>query len=337
VNLPAQTETCKPAMLEIIDLVKYYPAGGGSLSSPQENIRAVDGVSFFIKEGETLGLVGESGCGKSTLTRVVLKLEEPTAGRILFEGEDVTAWQGRKLRELRKNMQIIFQDAYSSLNPRMTVEQIIGEPLANYCKDTRKERRRNVRELLQIVGLNPEHLQRYPHEFSGGQRQRIGIARALALRPKLIICDESIASLDVSIQAQILNLLKELKDGFGLSYLFISHDLAAVKYISDRVAVMYSGRIVEVIRAEDLTKEAGHPYTQSLLAAVPLPDPGKRDSKQAILRGEPPNPVKPPSGCRFHPRCPRAAEICKVTEPELQAIGPDHRAACHFVRQKFKL
>lgn len=329
-NLPVQTETYKPSLLEVVDLVKSYPTGCGSFSSLKEHTMAVDGVSFVIRKGETLGLVGESGCGKSTLARVVLKLEELTAGRILYEGKDVTAWKGRKLRELRKNMQIVFQDAYSSLNPRMTVEHIIGEPLSNYGNDTREERRRKVRELLEIVGLNPDHLHRYPHEFSGGQRQRIGIARALALRPKMIICDESIASLDVSIQAQILNLLKELKNEFGLSYLFISHDLAAVKYISDRVVVMYLGKIVEVIQGKNLTMEAGHPYTQSLLAAVLVPDPRKRGAEQTIVGGEPPDPANPPLGCRFHPRCPLAEKICKVKEPALREIGPDHSIACHL-------
>lgn len=330
-KLPVQRKLVRTEnLLELNGLVKHYPWGGGVLSSPREWIRAVDGVSLFIRKGETLGLVGESGCGKSTLARVLLKLEQPTAGQILFKGEDVTAWAGRNLRELRKNMQIIFQDAYSSFNPRMTVEQIIGEPLLNFCQDGRQERRGKVLQLLQIVGLGPDRLKYYPHELSGGQRQRIGIARALALKPELIVCDEAIASLDVSIQAQILNLLKELKHGFGLSYLFISHDLAAVRYISDRVAVMYLGRIVEVIETKDLTTKAVHPYTQSLLAAVQLPDPGKRNSNKTLIKGEPPNPADPPSGCRFHPRCPRAVELCKEAEPQLRAVGPERWAACHL-------
>jgi len=274
--------------------------------------------------------VGESGCGKSTLARVILRLEEPTGGKIFYAGEDITRWKGEKLRKWRKNIQVIFQDAYASLNPRMKVEQIIGEPLVNYRWGNKKERRQRIAELVEIVGLEREHLFRYPHEFSGGQRQRIAIARALALNPGIIICDESVASLDVSIQAQILNLLKKLKEEFSLSYLFISHDLAVVKYISDRVAVMYLGKIVEIVESSLLTDKALHPYTRSLLAAVPLPDPDKKTMGDNIIKGEPPNPISPPEGCRFHPRCPLAEEVCRLKEPMLKGAGAQHQVACHL-------
>jgi peptide/nickel transport system ATP-binding protein/oligopeptide transport system ATP-binding protein len=259
-------------------------------------------------------------------------LEEPTAGRIFFNNLDITALSGKKLRELRQKIQIIFQDSYSSLNPRRTVGSIIGEPLANFRIGTRKEQRRRVQELLEIVGLKPEHVSRYPHEFSGGQRQRINIARALALHPQLIVCDEPVSSLDVSIQAQILNLLRNLKTQFGLSYLFISHDLAAVSYISERVAVMYLGKIVEVIRSQDLVQKARHPYTRALLAAVPVADPRRRGERKVIVKGEPPDPLNPPAGCRFHPRCPAAAEKCRTEEPPLETVADGHVVACHYVK-----
>lgn len=317
-------------LLEVAGLSKHYYAGGGILAGSREKVRAVDGVSFFLTGGETLGLVGESGCGKSTLGRLILRLEDPTGGKIFFAGEDITGWSGKKLRDLRDKIQIIFQDSYSSLNPLHTVGSIIGEPLDNFRAGTKKEQKKRVQELLAVVGLDPEHAARYAHEFSGGQRQRIGIARALALNPQLIVCDEPVSSLDVSIQAQILNLLKKLKKRFGLSYLFISHDLAAVSYISDRVAVMYLGTIVEVIRSKDLAAKARHPYTRGLLAAVPVADPRQRGVRQVIVQGEPPDPVNPPAGCRFHPRCACAAAKCRHAEPALQDVGKWHQVACHF-------
>ncbi|UNC93002.1 ABC transporter ATP-binding protein [Candidatus Contubernalis alkaliaceticus] len=317
-------------LLEVVNLFKHY-SQDSLFSEKQEKVRAVDGVSLQIREGETLGLVGESGCGKSTLGRLILRLEESTSGSIYYSGEDITQYRGEGLRQWRKNVQVIFQDAYASLNPRMKVEQIIGEPLYNYKKGSFTQRRQQVERLLKDVGLEPEHRGRYPHEFSGGQRQRIAIARALALNPSVIVCDESVASLDVSIQAQVLNLLKKLRNDYQLSYLFISHDLAAVKYISHQVAVMYLGKIVEVLDSQRLVEEALHPYTRSLLAAVPKPDPGEKANVEQIIRGEPPNPIFPPQGCRFHPRCPQVKEVCSREEPLLLKIGERHWKACHLV------
>jgi len=321
------------SLLEVTGLVKHYPAGSGIFSREKGKVRAVDGVSFVLARGETLGLVGESGCGKSTLGRLILRLEEPTAGKVIFNNTDLTGLPGKELRELRKKMQVIFQDSYSSLNPRRTVGAIIGEPLANFKLGTINEQKKAVRELLETVGLDPEHASRYPHEFSGGQRQRINIARALALRPELVVCDEPVSSLDVSIQAQILNLLKDLKRRFGLSYIFISHDLATVDFISDRVAVMYLGKIVEVLKSRDLIKKALHPYTRVLLAAVPPADPRQRNDRSVVIKGEPPAPLTPPSGCRFHPRCSFAEEKCRLEEPSLEAAGTDHQVACHLAAE----
>lgn len=317
-------------LIETVNLVKHY-SEEGLLSEKTQKVRAVDGVCLQIQQGETLGLVGESGCGKSTLGRLILRLEEPTAGDIYYKGENVTRCRGESLRKWRKNIQVIFQDAYASLNPRMKIEQIIGEPLYNYKKESIKELQERVEKLLHEVGLEPEHRSRYPHEFSGGQRQRIAIARALALNPEIIICDEPTASLDVSIQAQILNLLKKLREDYTLSYLFISHDLASVKYISQRVAVMYLGMIIEVLESHRLMEEALHPYTRSLLAAVPLPDPGKRTTGNQIIKGEPPDPTLPPEGCRFHPRCPMAKKICAEEVPRFKKTGELHWTACHLV------
>lgn len=293
-------------------------------------IKAADRVSFTVAAGKTLGLVGESGCGKSTLGRLVVRLEEPTAGKILFAGEETTGRTEGKLRELRRHFQIIFQDSSSSLNPRRTVGATIEEPLANFGV-AKEERRERVAELLTLVGLESEHASHYPHEFSGGQRQRINIARALALQPELVVCDEPVSSLDVSIRAQVLNLLRELKRRLNLSYLFISHDLAAVNYLADRVAVMYLGKIVEILPAEGLVSQARHPYTRALLRAVPEPDPRQKTGQKPVVRGEPPDPGRPPAGCRFHPRCPEARDLCRQEEPALKEVREAHLVACHLI------
>ena len=323
--MPSDPETMNEQHAELVrvrDLVKHFPVDGSEL-----NVRAVDGVTFDIVRGETLGLVGESGCGKSTVGRCLLRLIEPTAGEVIFEGRDVLALGRTGLRELRREMQIIFQDPYASLNPRLTVQAIVGEPLKIHRMGDKTARRERVAELLRKVGLDPDFMKRYPHEFSGGQRQRIGIARALALNPKLIIADEPVSALDVSVQAQVVNLLQDLQHEFGLTYLFISHGLAVVEHISTRVAVMYLGRIVEVASARDLYLSPLHPYTQALLSAIPIPDP-KRTRKRIILSGDVPTPINPPSGCRFRTRCPIAIEECATTDPDLREISPGHTAAC---------
>jgi oligopeptide transport system ATP-binding protein len=316
-------------ILEVKNLVKYFPITKGFIVQRQVGaVKAVDDVSFTIRRGETLGLVGESGCGKTTTGRVILRLMEPTSGEASFEGRNIFTLGKEELRRLRRDMQIIFQDPYSSLNPRMTVGDIIGEPLEIHNLAHGKEKLRRVQELLEVVGLSPYHTNRYPHEFSGGQRQRIGIARALAVNPKLIICDEPVSALDVSIQAQVLNLLEELQKEFGLTYLFIAHDLSVVKHISDRIAVMYLGRIVEIADALELFENPQHPYTEALLSAVPIPDPGMR-RERIILPGDVPSPVNPPKGCRFHTRCLYAQESCRINDPELVDYwGNGHFVAC---------
>ncbi|MDT5123846.1 MAG: peptide/nickel transport system ATP-binding protein [Acidobacteriota bacterium] len=309
-------------LVRVRGLVKHFPVEGSD-----DVVRAVDGVTFEILEGETLGLVGESGCGKSTVGRCLLRLIEPTAGEIEFDGRDVRALVRRELRELRREMQIIFQDPYASLNPRMRVRDIVGEPLLIHGLKSKEQRRERVAELLKKVGLDPDYMNRYPHEFSGGQRQRIGIARALALNPKLIVADEPVSALDVSVQAQVVNLLQDLQGEFGLTYLFISHGLAVVEHISTRVAVMYLGRIVEVASAEDLYAQPLHPYTQALLSAIPIPDP-TRKRERIILTGDVPTPINPPSGCRFRTRCPMAIAECAQVDPDLREISPGHTVAC---------
>jgi oligopeptide transport system ATP-binding protein len=317
-------------ILEVRNLVKHFPIGGGVFGGTPALIKAVDGVSFSIRRGETLGLVGESGCGKTTTGRCILQLEKATAGEILFEGRDLATLPEGELRKVRRRLQVIFQDPYSSLNPRMTVGQIIAEPLAVHrIVPDRAARATRVRELLWHAGLLPAMARRYPHELSGGQRQRVGIARALAMEPALIVCDEPVSALDVSIQAQIINLLEELQAEFGLTYLFVAHDLSVVRHISDRVAVMYLGKIVEITDRKTLYEDPQHPYTKALLSAVPIPDPAVEAGRERIvLRGEVPSPLNPPSGCVFHPRCPIAIDECRGEVPALREIRDDHRVAC---------
>jgi oligopeptide transport system ATP-binding protein len=314
--------------IQIKDLSKNFPIKGGLLSREVASVKAVQRVSLDIKEGETLGLVGESGCGKSTLGRCIIRLIEPSSGQIFLDGVDVTNKKGEELRALRRQMQIIFQDPYASLNPRMTVGSIISEPLEIHkLFDSRSDRLDRVKQLIELVGLRPEHINRYPHEFSGGQRQRIGIARALAVNPKFIVCDEPVSALDVSIQAQVINLLMDLQQKLGLTYLFIAHDLKVVEHISNRVAVMYLGKVVELAEAEELYQYPSHPYTRALLSAIPVPDP-RRKEQRIILTGDVPSPINPPQGCHFHPRCPDMIEECKSTCPSLRETRKEHETAC---------
>lgn len=316
-------------LLRVENLKKYFPVKRGWFDRFQNVVRAVDGISFELQKGETLSLVGESGCGKSTTARLILRLIDPTMGRIWFQDNEITHLSRKAMRPLRPQMQIIFQDPYSSLNPRLTVKDIIGEGLKRHTKLRAKERKEQVMEIMQKVGLRPEHYDRYPHEFSAGQRQRIAVARAIVLRPQLVVADEPVSALDVSIQAQVINLLDNLKAEFGLSYLFISHDLSVVEHISDRVAVIYMGQIVELAPPDQLYAHPAHPYTAALFSAVPLPM-AKHKKKRIILKGDVPSPLNPPAGCRFHPRCHYAQAICTESPPEITEIEPGHHLACHF-------
>lgn len=319
-------------LLSVKDLVMHFPIKRGVFQRTVGHVHAVDGISFDILQGETLGLVGESGCGKSTTGRAILQLYKPTAGEVIFDGKDLVKTKGEELRTMRRRMQMIFQDPYASLNPRMTVEEIVGEPLIVHNLAEKKDVRNMVKELLGLVGLNPAYVDRYPHEFSGGQRQRIGVARALSLSPALIVCDEPISALDVSIQAQVVNLLEDMQAKFGLTYLFIAHDLSMVRHISDRVAVMYLGILVELANRDDLYNHPLHPYTKALLSAVPIPDPVVEEERQRIiLTGDVPSPINPPSGCRFRTRCPLAVEVCAEKKPEWREVEPMHFVACHLV------
>ena len=325
-------------LLEVKNLKKYFNLRGGFLfQSSSGIIKAVDDISFSIKEGETFGLVGESGCGKSTTARVILRLIQRSSGSVIYDGEDLFSLNNKQMFKLRKNIQIIFQDPYASLSPRMTIGDIVSEPLEIHKIGNRSKRIKRVKELLDVVGLNPEHLNRYPHEFSGGQRQRIGIARALALTPRLLLCDEPVSALDVSVQAQILNLLADLQKEFNLTYLFIAHDLSVVKHVSNKVGVMYLGKLVEIADSVDLYSKPLHPYTMGLLSAVPIPDPElERQRKRIVLEGDVPSPLNPPSGCTFHPRCPIAKDICSKEIPPLKNYdtnGRDHYTACFFAGQ----
>jgi len=331
--LPSPLPEGEGTLLEVRDIKMHFPLTKGIIFQRRVGaVQAVDGVSFEVRRGETLGLVGESGCGKSTLGRAILQLYRPTEGDVIFEGTDLTKIGGERLRRMRRRMQMIFQDPYASLNPRMTVGSIVAEPIEIHKLARGKEKRERVQELLKVCGLNPYFANRYPHEFSGGQRQRIGIARALAVNPAFIVADEPVSALDVSIQAQIINLLEELQDEFQLTYLFIAHDLSVVRHISDRVAVMYLGRIVELADRDELYLNPAHPYTKALLSAVPIPDPRiERKRERIILTGDVPTPVNPPQGCRFHTRCPIAIEVCAEVDPEWRDIGGNHWVACHRV------
>ncbi len=317
------------ALLALEGVSRVFKVGAGFLGSRRRLLRAVDRVDLAVRRGEVLGLVGESGCGKSTLGRLALGLLRPSSGRVFFQGREISGLSPRRLRPLRRQMQIVFQDPVTSLNPRLSVGSILAEPFVIHGLARGREAWRRAEELLEQVGLRAEHARRYPHQFSGGQRQRIGIARALALRPQLVVADEPVSALDVSIQAQVLNLLAELKERFGLTYLFVAHDLSVVRHLSDRIAVMYLGRIVEVAPAREFVEPPMHPYTEALLAAAPLPDP-RRKNPGVPLQGDPPSPLDPPPGCRFHPRCREARDICRRQEPSLRAIGPDHLVACHL-------
>lgn len=322
----------KETLLEVTNLKKHFPIKGGLLRRTMATVKAVDGVSFTIRKGETLGLVGESGCGKTTTGRTILRLEQATGGEVIFEGKDVLKASRGQMKNLRRDMQIVFQDPYASLDPRITIGESVAEGLMIHGIGTSKEREERVRDVLGRVGLHPNQMNRFPHEFSGGQRQRIGIARALIMEPKLIICDEPVSALDVSIQSQVLNLLRNLQREFGLTYLFIAHNLNVVEHISDRVGVMYLGKLVELAGSEDLFREPLHPYTKALISAIPMPDPtAKRE--RIVLQGDVPSPIKPPSGCRFHPRCWIAKTICKEQEPAFEEKRKDHWVACHFAGQ----
>jgi len=327
-QLPA--ESGSTSLVSIRNLVKHFPIHGGLFQREVAQVHAVDDVSMEIAPGETLGLVGESGCGKTTAGRVILRLTPATSGQVLFEGRDVFGANGRDLKQLRRDMQIIFQDPYSSLDPRMPIGDIIGEGLEIHDIGDKSDRDATVRDMMARVGLRPQYARRYPHEFSGGQRQRIGIARALILHPKFVICDEPVSALDVSIQSQILNLLKDLQQEFGLTYLFIAHNLAVVRYICDRIGVMYLGKLVELTPTDELFRRPLHPYTQALLSAIPEPDPTRRRSR-IVLTGDVPSPINPPTGCRFHTRCPLAMDICRQKEPEFRDLGSNHKVACHAV------
>lgn len=329
-TMTTQATQAKQPLLEVKNLKQHFPIKGGILGRTVNHVKAVDDISFTINEGETLSIVGESGCGKSTTGRAILRLDEPTSGSVLFQGKDLLSMSKSEMRSMRKDLQVIFQDPFASLNPRQSVAQILGEALSIQNVVPANKRRERIIELLGYVGLRPDQIDRFPHEFSGGQRQRIGIARALAMQPKLIICDEAVSALDVSIQAQVLNLLKSLQRQFKLTYLFISHDLGVVRHISDRVMVMYLGKVVEIADKKSLFDNPQHPYTKALLSAIPRPDI-KSKQERIILRGDVPSPINPPAGCRFHTRCPYAIERCKTELPELTSLHGSHQVACHLV------